>query len=408
MATKVVDILKKMDLFERLPEPELLKISKLLKEKRFRDNEVIVRQGDVGDSMYILTDGRVKVAITDQFGREKVLAFFGEGQTFGDMALLTGAPRSADVVATTPVRALQLRKDDFDVLLAGNIEVMKEMMRAMASRQANINQRVSEEASAGVGRARGQVTVVYSPRGGAGKSVIAANLAIGLAQESPDRVCLVDLDLMFGQQTVMLNLSPRTSLAQVTPSALRSLDRESFAYYLSTHEESSLRVLVGAMRPEEGEMITADHVRIAVDLLKRQFVHVVVDSSGGFGDATLAMLEAADEVVVVLPPELMALRDARECQRIFFDLLGFPRERFQYVVNCLNPYGGVPVEQVELALAAKLLVEIPFGGVAPSVSQLDGNPLVVKWPNNPASKGIAALTAHVERKAKEALALASR
>jgi pilus assembly protein CpaE len=306
------------------------------------------------------------------------------------------------------VKALQLRKDDFDVLLQGNVDLMKEMMRVVAERQVAINQRVSEEASADSGRVKGLMTVIFSPRGGSGRSTIAANISIALAQQAPERVALVDLDLLFGQQTVMLNLNPRNSLATVTPSALKSLDRESFAYYLNTHEDSSLRVLIGAQRPEEGEMVTGEHVRIVTDLLRRQFVHVIVDTNTSFSDANLGVLETADVVLMVVTPELASLRDTRECQRIFFDLLGFDRSRFQYVLNHINPYRGVELAEIEQIIDAKISLEIPYGGETPSNAALQGTPLVSRWPNNTTSKTLLGLTRDIDAKAKEALALASR
>jgi pilus assembly protein CpaE len=350
----------------------------------------------------------VKVAVTDHFGREKVLAFLGEGEFFGDMALLTGAPRSATVSATSNVRVLELRKDDFDVLVATNVEVMREMLQVMAQRQALINQRVAEESRAETGSARGLLTVVFSPRGGAGKSMIAANLAVALAQSMPDRVVLVDLDLLFGQIAVMLNLSPRTSLASVTTSALKSLDRESFSYYLTTHEESSLRVLIGASRPEEGEMVTGEHIKTVMDLLRRQFVHVVVDMNTTFSEANLTVLEIANQALLVATPELVAARDLKECQRIFLDLLGFPRQRFEYVLNHTSPYGGIAMEDLEQVLGATVAHEIPYGGPMPSLAALEGHPVVMKWPNSTISRALAAIAADLDRKAKEALALAGR
>src|SRR5919199_5854410 len=108
----IIDVLRSMDLFGHLPEEELPKIARLLREQKARENELIFGQGDPGDALYIVLQGRVRIATSDNSGRERVLAFYGPGEFFGDMAVLTGAPRSATARATTPVRVLQLRKDD--------------------------------------------------------------------------------------------------------------------------------------------------------------------------------------------------------------------------------------------------------------------------------------------------------
>ncbi len=114
MSTRVLDLLRSMDLFAELPDDELARIARLLKERKISENEEIFAQGETGDGMYVILQGRVRIATTDNFGRERVLAFYGPGEFFGDMAVLTGEPRSATASASTNLRLLQLRKDDFD------------------------------------------------------------------------------------------------------------------------------------------------------------------------------------------------------------------------------------------------------------------------------------------------------
>src|SRR6185437_11493411 len=105
-------------------------------------------QGDPGDALYIVLQGRVRIATTDHFGRERVLAFYGPGEFFGDMAVLTGAPRSASASASTDVRLLQLRKEDFDLLVTTTVGIMRSMMRVMVERQSALNTRLAQEVGA--------------------------------------------------------------------------------------------------------------------------------------------------------------------------------------------------------------------------------------------------------------------
>src|SRR4029453_3930091 len=100
-----------------------------------------------------------------------------------------------------------------------------------------------------------------------------------------------------------------------------------FSYYLNKHAESSLRMMVGTVRPEESELVTGEHVRSALDVMRRQFVHGVVDSGAGFNEACLAAMEAADHVIVVTTPEPSAVESTLQTQRVLRDLLGCPPER---------------------------------------------------------------------------------
>src|SRR5690349_6113561 len=145
MPSHVIELLRSTDLFSELSEPELAKVARLLKEQRVSENEVIFREGEPGDGMFIVLQGRVRIASIDHAGRERVLAFYGPGEFFGDIAVLTGAPRSATATASSDVRLLQLRRDDFDLLVSTNVAIMRGMMRVIIERQAAMNTRLTQE-----------------------------------------------------------------------------------------------------------------------------------------------------------------------------------------------------------------------------------------------------------------------
>src|SRR5689334_10958507 len=120
MAPSLTNLLRQAELFARLPEPELNKVSRLLKDRRLAQGQLLFRQGDPADALYVVVQGRVRVSALDPSGQEKVFAFLGAGDVVGEMGLLTDEPRSATAMAATDTRLLQLRKDDFDGLLANN------------------------------------------------------------------------------------------------------------------------------------------------------------------------------------------------------------------------------------------------------------------------------------------------
>jgi CRP-like cAMP-binding protein len=394
-----------MDLFEELSDTELGKIARLLKEHRFSENEVIFNQGDPGDGLYIVLQGRVRIATTDHFGRERVLAFYGPGEFFGDMAVLTGAPRSATASASTTVRLVQLRKDDFDLLVATNVGIMRGMMRVMVERQAALNTRLTQEVGGTQGDVRGQVTAVFSPIGGAGQTVLATNLGAALAELTPDRVVVVDLDLLFGHVAMLLDLVPRTALAAITPAAIRALDRDSLAYYLAKHAESSLRVMTGTLKPEDSELVTGEHVRAMIEQLRRQFVHVVIDAGSRFSEPCLAAIEAADQVIILSTPAAGAKHATQESQRVLRDLLGVPAERVRYVQNQPTPYGKLSARELAEMLGSERVMEVPFGGEEVSKAGLNGVPVVMSRSGNPASRAIISLARELDQSGRELLAL---
>lgn len=405
MASRVIELLRSMDLFTELGDAELAKVARLLKEVKVAENDVIFDQGGPGDALYIVLQGRVRIATTDHFGRERVLAFYGPGEFFGDMAVLTGAPRSATASASTPVRLLQLRKEEFDLLVTTNVAMMRGMMRVMVERQAALNTRLTQEVGATQGDVRGQVTVVFSPMGGAGQTVLTTNLAVALAELTPDRVVAMDLDLLFGHVAMMLDLVPRTSLSAISPAAVRALDRDSLAYYLAKHAESSLRVLSGTLKPEDSELVTGEHVRAMIDQLRRQFVHVVVDAGSRFSEPCLAAIEAADQVLVVVTPGPSAARAAAQAQRVLRDLLNIPDERVRYIHNQPSPYGRSTAADLGEALGTTAVMEVPFGGEEVSKAGLSGLPLVMSRTGNPTTRAIVGLARELDQTGRELVAL---
>lgn len=406
MASRVIELLRSMDLFDELTDAELNKIARLLKEVKASENDVIFEQGEAGDALYIVLSGRVRIATTDHFGRERVLAFYGPGEFFGDMAVLTGEPRSATATASTDIRLLQLRKEDFDLLVSTSVGIMRGMMRVMVERQAALNTRLTQEVGATQGDVRGQVTVLFAPQGGAGQTVLTTNVAVALAQLTPDRVAAVDLDLLFGHIAMLLDLVPRTSLSAITPAAIRNLDRDSLAYYLTKHAESSLSVLSGTLRPEDSELVTGEHVRAIIDQLRRQFVHVVIDAGSRFSEPCLAAIESADHVMVVVTPGPGGVRAACEAQRVLRDLLGLPVERVRFLLNQPTPYGRPNVDDLAEALGGEpVILEVPFGGEEVSKAGLNGLPLVMSRGGNPMSRAVAALARELEQSGRELVAL---
>ena len=238
--------------------------------------------------------------------------------------------------------------------------------------------------------------------------MLATNLAVALAELTPDRVAILDLDLLFGHVAMLLDLVPRTSLAAITPAAIRSFDRDSLAYYLTKHAESSLQVLCGTLRPEESELVSGDHVRAIVELLRRQFVHVVIDAGSRFSDPCLAAMELADHVIVLSTAEPSSARATQESQRVLRDLLGVPAERIRFILNQQNPYGMLSMSDVCAALGTDRVVEIPFGGEEVSQASLNGFPLVMSHSANPTSRAIIGLARELEQTGRELAALSAR
>ncbi|HEY3255267.1 MAG TPA: cyclic nucleotide-binding domain-containing protein, partial [Polyangiaceae bacterium] len=307
--------MRTLDLFDHLTRDELDELVRRVRQQDAQPGEVLFRQGAPVESMFIIAEGQVLLAVTTSDGTERSIGQVSAGESVGEIALFSGEPFSATATATTATRLLVLHRDSLELFVGTRPHVMRNVLTAVSRRAARANRALTTEQPNELPAAHGRVYAVFSPRSGAGKTTLALNLALRLAELLPARVGMLDLDLLFDDATLLLNLSPLTSLASIPASEVELLETRGLGNQLMEHD-SGLRVLVGATRPEEGERVSAAHVRAALIFMKRQFDVTVVDCGNNFDEPTLAVLDTADRVIVLCTPELSTLRDVRDCQRI--------------------------------------------------------------------------------------------
>lgn len=129
-----IEYFKKIQLFSSLTDEELRQISDKLIVKRFRKNEIILQEEDTNEYMYIILDGKVKVAQTTEDGKEILLAMHHSGEFFGEMSLIDGKTSPATVIATEDSTAAIISKKDFYSLIKTQGKVLDNLMLILCSR----------------------------------------------------------------------------------------------------------------------------------------------------------------------------------------------------------------------------------------------------------------------------------
>ena len=119
----MIEELKAVPFFSELGAKSLEKVIPILEPQQFPKGSTIVVEGDVGDSFYIIRVGEVEVVVNGEGGKDVSIAELGPREGFGEMALLTGEPRSASVIAKTDLQLWRLSKDAFQGLLNENISL---------------------------------------------------------------------------------------------------------------------------------------------------------------------------------------------------------------------------------------------------------------------------------------------
>ncbi|HSM02927.1 MAG TPA: AAA family ATPase [Acidimicrobiia bacterium] len=234
--------------------------------------------------------------------------------------------------------------------------------------------------------------VVVSAKGGAGKTMVSVNLATALAVAERRRTVLVDLDLQFGDVASALLLDPDHTIADAAESILDKEGKSTaLKVFLTRHTPSDLFVLCGAENPAAGEEIKPQAVAAIVEELTEEFRHVVIDTPAGLGESTLAVLEMATDIVVVVDLDVASVRGARKLLETL-DLIGMREPRRHVVLNRSNSKVGLRVDEVEIVLKTPLDVLLPSSRAVP-LSFNRGQPLVLARPRHAYSKQVSELAA---------------
>jgi len=381
---RYIDILRSVNIFAGLSEDELEQIGEYITEQDLPRGAVLYEQGEPGDALYIVRAGRLKAAVSDAAGRERVLALYGPGDFFGELALISSQPRTATVTAVTDCNLLVLKREDFEKFLANNLQAMRRVIGVITERQT-----MPPTASLGQEERRtvelGKVLAVFSPKGGVGRTTIALNLSLAIVQLSDRRVVLVDGSLTFGDVAVMLNLPPTRTISDLIPYANR-LDEDLVNTILAAHP-SGLRVLLAPPKPELADLVTPEHMSLILARLRELFDYVVVDTMTTLNDITLAILDAADKVLVVTTPEIPAIKNVRT----FLDTtaaLGYPPDKIELILNRADASPGIDVGEIEATLGRRFTARINSGGLRVVEAANRGTPVVLADPGGEVAQGI--------------------
>ena len=233
------------------------------------------------------------------------------------------------------------------------------------------------DTTAPAGAPAGKLITVFSAKGGVGKTTVSTNLAVLLA-EGRNSVCLVDLDLAFGDVAVSLQILPTRTIADAV-SMGHDIDPAGLGSLLTTYKEG-LMTLVAPLQPDAKDAISAELVGRILAMLKQQFDYVVVDTAPAFDDHVLMAFDHSDLLLLLLTLDVPALK-ATKITIETLDLLNFPRNRVRLVLNRADPKLGLSVAEVEQALQSTVTISIPSAREVPA-STNRGEPISTALPRH--------------------------
>jgi pilus assembly protein CpaE len=232
---------------------------------------------------------------------------------------------------------------------------------------------------------RGRVLTMFAAKGGSGKTMLAVNLAATLADRGHRQVCIVDLDLAFGDVAIAMQLFPAHTIADAVPLG-GEIDSSAVAAMLTQHS-AGLSAIVAPTEPSTAEAIHPRLIAHLLDVLRDEFDYIVVDTAGAFDDQVMAALDVSDLITLIVTPDVPALKTLKITVETLIEL-GYPRERLRLVLNRSDSRVGISHAEVEKTAVMPLAGQIPSSRDVPA-SVNRGVPIVQDDPKHPVSQAIA-------------------
>jgi pilus assembly protein CpaE len=240
------------------------------------------------------------------------------------------------------------------------------------------------------GRTAGQVgtiVAVVGVKGGIGKSTVASNTAVALAEETKQQIAMVDLDLQFGDAAVMLDLVPTRTIEQAA-SELTGSDPQLIRGYLADHG-SRVKLLAAPTTPEGAETITEQNTQQILESLAATHDYVVVDTSAQLDDISMRAMDMATIVLLVVVPEVPCVRRTRAALALMREW-GYSRDKVKLVVNRTKKKGEVSIAEIEKVLDYPVYMQIPDDQAAVKGISM-GTPVILSAPKSEAGRAFTDL-----------------
>jgi MinD-like ATPase involved in chromosome partitioning or flagellar assembly len=226
---------------------------------------------------------------------------------------------------------------------------------------------------------------IYSPKGGVGKTTVATNMAVAIANQTQARVCLVDFDIFFGNVASLLKLNSNRSVLDWihTPEQMD----EGMVFDCLIQHHSGLWILPAPVKAIEEEFITAEIAEKILAHLRMYFDIVFVDLGPVFRDSTVIAFQHSERILMVSDLDRMTLTDTID-MATEFEAMNIPLSKVQLILNNVSGSEGINSKRVKEAIPYPVIGSIPADPKLKWVNNNKDEPIIVSLPKSPFSKAL--------------------
>ncbi len=375
-------ILEMSAVFSELHDGVLRAVARRMRTVGLAARDTLRLGGQGGDVVVFLAAGQVEESITDAKGKVLLTRRPAPGDLVILPAARTGGSYVTSIYGLTNAVLLTLDRDGLLEGLGPDLEKVAITLEKLWDQELAA---AAAAAAQTASRTAAPIVAFFSAKGGAGTTTLAINTSAALARKFPRQVLLIDLAAPFGHAALFADLIATGSIASATKAA--QVDFESVLRGNIVNHRTGMGVLPGTLRPEEVDTLTGERVGRVLDVVVSWQKVIVVDLGTSLAEAALAVIERAECLVMVVPPEIAAMTDARRSLAIFRDIMNVPDNRMELVLNQRSPHPPLDRAAVESILGRKMSVVVGFDDSRPEDSTLAGGLVLQHDPSAMVSRG---------------------
>jgi len=360
-------ILEMSSVFSELNDGILRALARRMRPVGLAARDTLRLGGQGGDIVVFLASGQAEESITDATGKVLITRRPSPGDLVILPAKRTGGRYVTNIYGLTEARLLTLDRDGLLEGLGPEVEKVALTLDKMWEQELSAAAAIEVQTAS---RTAAPIVAFFSAKGGSGTTTLAINTAAALARKFPRQVLLIDLGAPFGHAALFADLIATGSIASASKAA--AVDFEAVLRGNIVNHRTGMGVLPGTLRPEEVDVMTAELVGRVLDVVIAWQKVIVVDLGTSLSESALAVIERAECLVTVIPPEIAAMTDARRSLAIFRDIMNVPDNRMELVLNQRTPHPPLDRAAVETILGRKMSVIVGFDDSRPEDSTLAG------------------------------------
>jgi pilus assembly protein CpaE len=313
-------------------------------------------------------------------------------------------PRSVPIVISDLEDSDQMHKilqSGVHYILPENIEPIN-LIAELKGIYSNESNRILALENTGVKSSKSKVIMVFGPKDGVGKTTLAVNMAIKLAQRN-NKVVLLDCDLQSGDVGILLGMNPRNTILELIQEQSNP-NVDTIRQFLSLHL-SGVSFLPNPHSPEYGASITARQIESIIAALRVYYDYVIVDAVSGFDDTSAVCIDCASSILFVTGKDVPALQNAKKSIQVLSELTD--KHKIKLIIG--KSYGNeITSNDVSRVLGMPVWGVMPWDEKSAVAAANQGQPLILVNPKNKICKEISNLAEQLEGMSSDLKVVKSR